>query len=253
MKRGKPLVGVIADVRMFGPHPFHMVGDKYIRAVEQCADVFPVLIPAFAGSIPVAEIVARFDGVLLTGSYSNVEPHRYGQTPQKAEDLNDPHRDDTSLPLIPALVEAGVPLFGICRGFQEMNVAFGGTLHQEVHKVEGLDDHRENKDDPLDIQYGPSHPVNLEPGGLLRGWLAADRIMVNSLHGQGIGQLAAALAVEARAPDGLVEAFSVRHARRFALAVQWHPEWKASENPESRILFQNFGHACRDRQEMRSP
>lgn len=248
----RPLVAIISDVRLFGPHPFHMVGDKYIRAVERCAGVLPVLLPAFAGSIPEAELIERFDGIVLTGSYSNVEPHRYGRERQKAEDLNDPHRDETVLGLIPAAIAAGVPVFGICRGFQEMNVAFGGTLHQEVHKVAGLSDHREDKDDPLDEQYGPAHEVALTPGGVMAGLLGQPRIEVNSLHGQGIDQLAPDLKVEATAPDGLIEAYSVSTAKSFALAVQWHPEWKAWDNPVSVKLFAAFGEACKKRMQARA-
>lgn len=248
----RPLVAIVSDLRQVGLHPFHMVGDKYVRAVERCAGVLPVLLPAFAGSIPNTELIERFDGILLTGSYSNVEPHRYGRDRQKAEDLNDPHRDETVLGLIPSAIAAGVPVFGICRGFQEMNVAFGGTLHQEVHKVAGLSDHREDKDDPLDEQYGPAHEVQLTPGGVMAGLLGSAPIAVNSLHGQGIDGLAPGLKVEATAPDGLIEAYSVSTAKTFALAVQWHPEWKAWDNPVSVKLFAAFGEACKKRMQARA-
>lgn len=247
----KPLVAIISDCREIGLHYYHMVGDKYVRAVERCSDVLPVLLPAFAGSMAVDDIVERFDGVLLTGSYSNVEPHRYGRPQRKEKDLNDPHRDETVLPLVSALVSAGVPVFGICRGFQEMNVAYGGTLHQEVHKVDGKHDHRENQQDPLDIQYGPIHDLKLAPDGLMKKWLNTDSIRVNSLHSQGIDDLAPSLAVEATAPDGLVEAYRVQNAKQFALAVQWHPEWKAWENPVSMALFKAFGEACKARMQQR--
>lgn len=247
----RPLVAIISDLRQVGLHPFHMVGDKYVRAVERCAGVLPVLLPAFAGTIPDRELIERFDGILLTGSYSNVEPHRYGRDRQKAEDLNDPHRDETVLGLIPNAIAAGMPVFGICRGFQEMNVAFGGTLHQEVHKVAGLSDHREDKDDSLDEQYGPAHEVRLTAGGVMAGLLGQERIAVNSLHGQGIDDLAPTLKIEATAPDGLIEAYSVSTAKSFALAVQWHPEWKAWDNPVSVKLFAAFGEACRKRMQAR--
>ena len=161
--------------------------------------------------------------------------------------LHDPHRDATTLSLIPRAIGAGVPVFGVCRGFQEMNVALGGTLHQRVHEVAGFDDHREDKEEPLDVQYGPAHEVNLEPGGLLMKIAGQDRITVNSLHWQGVDRLAPDLAVEARAPDGLVEAFRVKSAPGFALAVQWHPEWKVTTNPFSMALFAEFGRAARQR------
>ncbi len=247
----KPLVGIICDVRMMGVHPFHVAGDKYIRAVEQCAGVLPVLLPAFGGSISNDEIIAQFDGFLFTGSPSNIEPHHYGKVQRKADDFNDPQRDATSLSLIPALIKASVPVLGICRGFQEMNVAFGGSLHQEVHNVDGFDDHREDKNADVEAQYGPAHDVVLEKNGKLAAIVGADRITVNSVHGQGIDQLAKNFAVEARALDGLVEAYSIRDASTFALAVQWHPEWKAKDNPISVKLFQAFGDACRQRSSQR--
>lgn len=248
----KPLVGIICDTRMIGVHPFHVVGDKYIRAVEQCAGVLPVLVPAFAGSISNQELVERFDGFLFTGSPSNIEPHHYGKAQSKAEDLNDLPRDATTLSLIPELVRAGVPVLGICRGFQEMNVAFGGSLHQEVHKQPGLNDHREDKTASLDVQYGPAHEVALAPEGELARIMGVAKMTVNSVHGQGIDALAPTLALEARAHDGLVEAYSVRTATRFAIAVQWHPEWQASSNPLSVKLFQAFGAACRERMQARA-
>ena len=145
-----------------------------------------------------------------------------------------------------------MPVLGICRGFQEMNVAFGGTLHQRLHEVPGTLDHRDDESQPLEVQYGPAHEVTLEPGGLLRTLAGGrERIEVNSLHSQGIDRLGGELAVEARAPDGVIEAFRVPAARRFALAVQWHPEWQAMSNPFSRALFAAFGRSSRERAESR--
>jgi len=184
---------------------------------------------------------------VFTGSPSNVEPHRYRGPPSAPGTLHDPARDATTLPLIRKAVGAGVPVLGICRGFQEMNVAFGGTLHQKLHEVPGHLDHRDDTTQPLEVQYGPAHEVTLEPGGLLRTLSASDRIQVNSLHNQGIERLGSELAVEARAPDGVIEAFRVRAAPSFALAVQWHPEWKVMTNPFSRALFAAFGEASRER------
>jgi putative glutamine amidotransferase len=141
-----------------------------------------------------------------------------------------------------------LPLFGICRGFQELNVALGGTLHQAVHDVPGRMDHREPKDQPLDVQYGPAHPVHLTAGGTLQQLLGVGEIQVNSIHGQGIDQLAPGLLAEATAPDGQIEAVRVRDAKAFAMAVQWHPEWKVLDNPDSVKIFTAFGNACRDYQ-----
>ena len=224
-----------------------MVGEKYARAVIDAAGAAPLLIPSLAEELRFEELIERLDGLLFTGSPSNVEPHHYDGPPSAPGTLHDPARDATTLPLIRHAVDSGVPVFGICRGFQEMNVAFGGTLHQKLHEVPGLLDHRDDESQPLEVQYGPAHDVTLEPGGLLRSLADGDRIRVNSLHSQGIERLGAPLAVEARAPDGVVEAFRVRAAASFALAVQWHPEWQVMTNPFSRALFAAFGKAAAER------
>jgi putative glutamine amidotransferase len=236
---------------MLGLHPFHVVGDKYARAVLEASGGLPLLIPALAEELRLDELVERLDGLLFTGSPSNVEPRHYQGPPSRPGTLHDPARDATTLPLIRKAVGAGVPVLGICRGFQEVNVAFGGSLHQRVHEVPGHLDHRDDESQPLDVQYGPAHDVVLAPGGLLRRLAETDRVRVNSLHSQGIERLGQGLAVEARAPDGLIEAFRVEGAARFALAVQWHPEWKVMDDPFSRALFSAFGAACRDRAESR--
>jgi putative glutamine amidotransferase len=243
----RPLIGIPADRRMVGAHPFHMVGEKYARAVIEAADAAPLLIPALAEELGFDELLQRLDGLLFTGSPSNVEPQHYQGAASAPGTLHDPARDATTLPLIRKAVSLKVPVFGICRGFQEMNVAYGGTLHQKLHEVAGHLDHRDDESQPLEVQYGPAHDVTLEPGGVLRGLAGDDRIRVNSLHSQGIDRLGAALAVEARAPDGVVEAFRVRAAASFALAVQWHPEWQVMSNPFSRALFAAFGAASRER------
>ena len=247
MAPARPLIGIPADRRLVGAQPFHMVGEKYARAVLDAAGAAPLLIPSLADELGFDELLQRLDGLLFTGSPSNVEPHLYEGAPSAPGTLHDPARDATTLPLIRKAVRAGVPVFGICRGFQEMNVAFGGTLHQRLHEVPGHLDHRDDETQPLEVQYGPAHDVTLEPGGVLRALAVSDRIEVNSLHNQGIDRLGAELAVEARAPDGVIEAFRVRDAQRFALAVQWHPEWKVMSNPFSRALFAAFGQASRER------
>jgi len=241
----RPVIGIPADRRMIGPHPFHAVGEKYIAAVVQAADCLPLLIPVLETPLDVTEILARVDGIFFTGSPSNVEPVRYAGPASAPGTLHDPHRDATTLSLIPRAVASAVPVLGVCRGFQEMNVALGGTLHQRVYEIAGLDDHREDKEEPLDVQYGPAHDVLLEPGSVLAKLAGTDRIRVNSLHSQGIDRLGPDLAVEARAPDGLIEAFRVRSAPAFALAVQWHPEWQVMSNPFSKALFAEFGRAAR--------
>ena len=234
---------------MVGPHPFHMVGEKYALAVLEASDALPMLIPSLGEALRLYELLGRLDGILFTGSPSNVEPRHYDGTPSEPGTLHDSARDATTLPLIRKAVEAGVPVLGLCRGFQEMNVAFGGTLHQKVQEVPGFDDHRDDPTQPLDVQYAPAHDVILEEGGILRAIAGTDRIRVNSLHSQGIARLGPSLAIEARATDGLIEAFRVRNAPHFAVAVQWHPEWKVMSNSFSRALFAAFGAASRERAE----
>ena len=243
----KPLVGVPACAREIPPHPYYVAGEKYVTAVAEGAGALPTVIPPLGQAYDFADLVRRLDGLLLTGSPSNVEPRRYGGPPSLPGTPHDPRRDATTLPLVLAAVDAGCPLLALCRGFQELNVAFGGTLHQHVHEVAGLDDHREDKSQPLDAQYGPAHEVLLAPGGLLAGLAASERITVNSVHAQGIDRLGSALTVEATAPDGLVEAVRVAGAGAFAIGVQWHPEWRFAEDPFSTALFAAFGEACRAR------
>jgi putative glutamine amidotransferase len=240
-----PLIGIPADRRQLDPHPFHVVGEKYITAIRDGADALPFLIPALGNTIDAAAVLRRVDGILLTGSPSNVEPHHYDGEPSNPGTLHDPHRDETTLPLLELALEKGVPVFAVCRGFQELNVVLGGTLHQNVHEVEGYRSHKENPDDPLDVQYGPSHEVHLVEGGLLRDLAGTDTVTVNSVHSQGVARLAGGVSVEAVADDGLIEGFRVDGAKNFALAVQWHPEWKVTEDSFSMAIFKAFGDACR--------
>ncbi len=237
-----PLIGVCACTKQIGHHPFHIAGDKYLRAASIAG--LPLVIPALGEALDQATLLEQFDGLLFTGSPSNVEPHHYSGPASEPGTHHDPLRDATTLPLIRAAIDAGVPVFGICRGFQEMNVAFGGSLHQKVHEVGAYGDHRERPDDPVEVQYGLSHPLHIQPGGLLAR-LLPPQIQVNSVHGQGVERLGQGLRIEALAPDGLIEAFSVEGAR-FALGVQWHPEWKVHENPHYLALFQAFAEACRE-------
>ncbi len=245
MQGNQPLVGVISDRRMVGIHPFHMAGEKYLRAVVDGASAYPVMLPSLAEGFDVVDILDRLDGLMLTGSPSNVEPHHYLGEPSKPGTWHDPERDLTALALIPAAIRAGMPLFAVCRGFQEVNVAFGGKLYQHVHEVPGFNMHKENPDDPLDLQYAPVHSVELAANGLLQQITGQKEIQVNSLHSQGVETLGDELVAEAWAEDGLVEAFRVNNSPGFTLAVQWHPEWKVTENPAAMAIFQAFGVACR--------
>ncbi len=243
----KPIIGVPADRRVIDPHPFQMVGEKYLAAIINGADALPLMMPVMPDDVDIDELLQQFDGVFLTGSYSNVEPHHYDGEPSEEGTLHDPHRDAVTLPLVKRALDCGVPVLAVCRGFQELNVALGGTLHQKVHEVAGYHNHLENKSDPLEKQYGPAHAVALVDGGLLRGLAGTDSAMVNSLHAQGVARLADGVSIEAVADDGLVEAFRVNGAEGFALAVQWHPEWQVTKNEFSMQIFKAFGDACRAR------
>jgi putative glutamine amidotransferase len=222
-----------------------MAGDKYIAAVRDGAGAVPFLIPVLAEPIPPADILAGVDGLLFTGSPSNVSPKHYGGMAPREGVLQDESRDSTTLPLLKAAIAGGVPLFCVCRGFQELNVALGGTLHQHIQEQAGFTDHREDTSAPLDAQYGPAHEVRVEEGGLLAKIVADRSFAVNSLHAQGIDRLAPALHADAVASDGLIEAVSMPKAKAFVLGVQWHPEWRWAENKISRALFVAFGEAVR--------
>ncbi|WP_020681350.1 gamma-glutamyl-gamma-aminobutyrate hydrolase family protein [Marinobacterium rhizophilum] len=248
----RPLVGISSCTSVVGLHRFHMVGDKYIQAARHGAEVSVLLMPAL-GEESVC-LLPRLDGILLTGSYSNVEPRHYGAPLQREDMQTDPLRDSTTLALIRAAAAQKIPVLGICRGFQEINVALGGTLHQAVHEVTGLQDHRECKAESLQQQYATRHPVELQPGGLLAQMM--NNVLtqqVNSLHGQGVERLAPGLRAEARAPDGLIEAFSLADtAAGFLLGVQWHPEWQLEQHPFYQAIFAAFGNACRARTQTRN-
>jgi putative glutamine amidotransferase len=224
-----------------------MAGEKYLKAITEAANAVPLIIPVLADDLAIDELVDQVDGVMLTGSPSDIEPHHYGSESVDPEALRDPHRDAMTLPIARHALQTGVPLFAICRGFQELNVVLGGTLHQKVREVPGYHNHKEDPQDPVEVQYGPAHPVVLSEGGMLARLAGTREVMVNSLHGQGIRKLAAGVTVEAVADDGLIEAFTVDDAEAFALAVQWHPEWKVVSNEFSSAIFRAFGDACRER------
>jgi putative glutamine amidotransferase len=247
-----PVVGVPACLAFREDFGFHHVGDKYVDSVVDGAGGLPFLIPALGSRLDVDLVLDQLDGLLITGSPSNVEPHLYGGPPAPPESPRDPARDATTLPLISRALERGLPLLAICRGLQELNVALGGTRPQQLHEVPGRLDHRSDKSVPPRERYRPAHAVTLTAGGLLEELLESSSIEVNSLHGQGIEELAPGLVIEATAADGTIEAVRVADAQAFALAVQWHPEWRVLDNPTSRRLFAAFGAACRTRARARS-
>jgi putative glutamine amidotransferase len=251
---GIAAVGIPCDIFEKGMHPFHGVGEKYINAMAHGARVMPLLIPGLVAGRdlhPITDVVdpgqllATLDGLFLTGSPSNIEPLHYGGESSAPGTAHDPQRDQTTLPLIRLALATGLPLLCVCRGMQELNVALGGSLHQRVQELAGMMDHREDKHASREMQYANAHQVLIEEGGVLAGLLEERSHAVNSLHAQGIDRLAGALRVEARAPDGLIEAVSVRDSPAFAVGVQWHPEWHFAESPLSTALFAAFGAAVR--------
>jgi len=244
------LVWLPVDRRYLGEDgkrsPFYVLGEKYALSLKQVAAVEPVLFPA-AKAEALPSMLSMVHGVLLTGSPANVHPAHFGEEVTDPRLPLDTHRDELTLPLVRACVEQGVPLLGICRGFQEINVALGGSLHQQVHHVDGMADHRENTELSFDEQYGLSHEVHMVPGTPFAQWAGGPTARVNSLHGQGVNRLADDLTAMAHAPDGLVEAFGVTGAQTFAYAVQWHPEWRTDQHPFYREILLAFGQACRAR------
>ncbi len=246
-----PLVGLPSDTHEKGGFLFHSLGDKYVRALADVSDVLPVMLPSLMGDAAIAAMLDHVDGVLMTGAVSNVHPPHYGEAATTAHEPYDHGRDATTLKLIRTVVDRGVPLFCICRGFQELNVVFGGTLETELQNVAGRIDHRGKTDDP-NIRYAPTHDIAIASGGLLERILGKSKTQVNSVHRQGVKSLGAGLSVEATAPDGIIEAVSVKGAKSFALGTQWHPEFKAAENPDSVKLFKAFGDAVRAHARARS-
>lgn len=242
--RNLPFIGIPCCVRTIHERPFHTASERYSDAIIEAAGCMPVLIPAIGAKTDCAALLDRLDGLLLTGSPSNVEPDHYGGPPSREGTLHDPDRDATTLPLIREAVRRDMPILAICRGIQELNVALGGTLHQRIFEMPGRFNHRRRRHNmTVDERYAPAHSVALTPDGSLARLAGAIEIMVNSLHGQGIDQPAPELLVEAVAPDGQIEGVSLPGAR-FVVGVQWHPEYKATENPFSRALFGAFSQAC---------
>ena len=244
----KPLIGVSCCSKAFGPYMAanHAASDTYIRAVDDVVGGVAVLVPANGAGADIATLLDRLDGIILTGSRSNVAPGHY-DGPSHAEGTpEDAGRDGVTLPLIRAAVARGIPLLAVCRGFQELNVAFGGSLHQRLQDLPGRLDHSTPDQPSAWVRHGKAHAVELVAGGWLHGLAGCGRIMVNSLHNQGVDRLAERLAVEAKAPDGTIEAVRVR-GPGFAAGVQWHPEYDLETDPVSRRIFASFGDAIRGR------
>lgn len=246
-KTSMPIVGVPTCRQEIGGLDYDCTQHKYIAALYKSAKVLPFQIPLFGDRIEIDTILENVDGIMLTGSHSNIHPRHYENTFHQPDFKLDEERDDTVLRLIKPAIEQGIPLLAICRGFQELNVAYGGSLYSKLHLQGSFNEHREDKNQDLEQRYDATHSVSLIKGGQLNRLMNSESIDVNSLHEQGIKDLGSGLIVEACSEDGLVEAISVLDSVNFAIGVQWHPEWKSTENPVSTILFSEFGKACYER------
>ncbi len=236
----RPVVGIPACANPLSEQIFHQTPARYAAAIFGGSDVLPIMIPPL-GEVQM-ELLDRLDGLLIPGSPSNVHPDHYAGGPTLTPDRHDMDRDATTLRLIPEAIARGMPVLAICRGIQELNVALGGTLYQLVHEMEGRADHRAGPG-TVDQKYGPKHTVSVS--GALARIVGATTILVNSLHWQAIDAVAPGCVVEARAPDGTIEAVRVGSARGWAFGVQWHPEWEYASDSASLALFHAFGNACR--------
>jgi putative glutamine amidotransferase len=235
-------VGIVCDRRVVDGMALHTVNDEYVTALRDDAGALPLLIPSADVPLDIGAVLKAVDGLLFTGAPSNVAPYHYGQSARPGTEL-DEARDATTLPLLRAAIERGKPLLAICRGFQELNVALGGSLHQHLHELPGRLDHREPQDASRDAEYAPAHDVTIVPDGVLAKLSGLSRVKVNSLHHQGVDRLAPMLTVEAVASDGQIEAVSLPGAKAFLLGVQWHPEWDVARDSLSRAIFAGFGAA----------
>jgi putative glutamine amidotransferase len=246
-----PIVAVPMCVKQIEGQDFHTVGEKYLTAVIAGAEAYPLSFPALGPVLEPAALLDQVDGVLFTGSPSNVAVHHYEGAPDRPDSPQDPGRDAVTLPLIRAAIERAIPIFCICRGFQELNVALGGTLETQVHIADGRFDHRGPRGVPYEAMYGPRHKVTFTAGGEFARILGKSETQVNSLHWQGIAKPAARIQVEGRAEDGVIEAVSLKDHGGFCLGAQWHPEFRVTENADSMALFKAFGAAARARRQQR--
>ena len=241
----RPVAGIICCTRTVGIEPAQAVMNRYVAATMRHADVAALLVPSMPESMKASEVAARLDGLMLTGSPSNLDPALYGEEIGDAPGPFDPARDTMTGDLIKAMLDLGRPVFGVCRGFQEINVAFGGSLRRDMAASPDLIAHHAPDDVDFNGMFEHQHPVDLTPGGVLAMAFGAASAVVNSVHYQGVDRLGEGLTIEARAPDGVVEAVSAKVNGAPLLAVQWHPEWRPEQNPQSQIFFQLFGRALR--------
>jgi len=249
-----PIVAIPACAVSIDGRLAHRVAETYVQGIVEGSGCMPLLVPPVGEVTCFEAMIERLDGLFLTGGASNVEPHHYSGEPSRAGTLHDPARDSTVLPAIRAAIAAGVPIFAVCRGIQELNVALGGTLHQNVHELPGKNEHRMNRALPPEERFQARHPIAIQPGGLFEKLTGGvEELMVNSLHAQAVDRLADGLFVEAISDDGVIEAVSMPEAKGLVVGVQWHAERPhATATPLSEALFRTFGDACRARLAARS-
>jgi len=242
----RPIVGIIGNSYLLNDqYPTHAGGTMNSAAVSEVSGCMPMIVPSDPRYVSVEELLEVCDGFLLTGGRPNVHPEEYGEPPTVAHGDFDRCRDAITLPLVRACVERGQPFFGICRGFQEVNVAMGGTLYPEIRELPGRMNHRMPPDGTLEEKFAIRHRVHFTEGGKFHKVLGATDVMTNTLHGQGIKSAGARVVIEGQADDGTPEAIHIQDAPGFTLSVQWHPEWQAATDPVSRPLFEAFGEAVR--------
>ena len=242
----RPVIGIIGNYYKQDDHyPVHAAGLINSAAVSGVANCLPLIIPSDPRFVSVTELLEVCDGFLLTGGQPNVHPEEYGEDATEAHGSFDRSRDAITLPLVRACVERGQPFLGICRGFQEVNVALGGTLHPEIRDLPGRDNHRMPPDGTLEEQFALRHMVQFTPDGPFHRMMGTEKVMTNTLHGQGVVNPGQNVVIDGVAPDGTPEALYIKGAKGFAMSVQWHPEWNAVNDPVSRPLFQAFGNAAR--------
>ncbi len=247
----RPLIGVTANAMEATSrrHLVHATGERSVYGLTKMVDCIPVLLPPIGTAVDIAELVSHMDGFVLTGGRANIQPHHYNGPPFPPDEFIDPGRDALVLPLVRACIAAHVPVFGICRGIQEINVALGGSLHYRIHELAGKNDHRRPQRDDVSTEavFQLKHRVNLTAGGLFQALCGSNEIMVNSLHGQGVDRLGAGLVVEAVSPDGIIEGLRYNDDQQFMVGVQWHAEWRPDEHALAKPLYEAFGKAAQAR------
>lgn len=249
----RPLIGIIGNSNLLhDEYPVQACGTMNIDAVAKLCNATPMVVPSMPEAVSLEDLLAHFGGFLFTGGRPNVHPEEYGEQATQAHGSFDRDRDRLALPLIRACVERGVPIFGICRGFQEFNVAFGGTLYPEIRDLPGRMNHRMPPDGTLAEKFAIRHDVSLEKGGAFATLFGSEVVRTNTLHGQGIKEAGSRVVIEGYAPDGTPEALRIEGASNFAMAVQWHPEYEADKDPVSRPLFEAFGAAVNDQNALRN-